>query len=221
MPPEQNGQDRAERLREMPGDAVERALERGPPFSLAEIVDLLAQAAEAGRLDVACLMRITGRRGLGAMLLLPCLIILSPIGLLPGVPATMSLLMIVIALHMIVGVRRLWLPRRLGRVRFPQQTMRDGLRRMAPYAGRIDGMMTVRFAPIADSRIATLLAALSILAMSGLIMVFGFLPGLPALMALAVLFCGLGLAAHNSLFLITGYALSGAIAAGLGLVFWV
>ncbi len=220
MPPDGKRQDWRDRLRRARARAVERALERQPPFSLAEIVTRLAEAAEAGRLDIACLMEITGRRGLGAMLLLPCLMILSPIGLIPGVPAIMALLMMVVALHMAVGARRLWLPPRLARVKFPQDRMTDGLRRIAPHAARVDGWMTVRLAPIADSRIATLLAALAILAMSLLILAVGFVPGLPALMAVAVLLCGLGLAAHNSLFLIAGYAFAAAIAMGVARVFW-
>ena len=220
MPPEENRHDWRDRLRQARDRAVESALQQQPPFSLAEIVERLTEAADAGQLDIACLMEVTGRRGLGAMLLLPCLLILSPFGLLPGVPAIMALVMMAIALHMVVGARRLWLPQRLGRVRFPQDAMADGLRRIAPYAGRVDSWMTVRLAWFADSRIATLLAALTILAMSLLVLLVGFVPGLPALMAVGVLLCALGLAAHNSLILIAGYALGGAIFTGVVLVFW-
>lgn len=181
------------------------------PFSLTGIFDQLAEAArDSDTLTLDTLLGTFGRRGLGVMLLLPCLLIILPPGLIPGVPAVLALLMIFIAAHMIAGRRQLWLPERIARVELPAAPIRKGLTRMRPYARRVDGWMGTRFAWFAESRFAHETVAVVTIFLSLLILTLGFLPGLPALLALAILVFALGLSFRNGLLILAGHA-SGAL----------
>ncbi len=153
-------------------------------------------------------LQALGNRGLGAMLIPPSLIVLLPSGMLPGVPAIAALTMIFIAGHMVLNRDRLWLPHRLARMPMPAERLNAGLMRFHPWAMRVDRWTESRFAWFAASRFAVDTVAVVTIALSLVILVIGFIPGLPAAFSLAILVFAIGLAVRNGLLILTGYAIT-------------
>ncbi|MEO0914674.1 MAG: exopolysaccharide biosynthesis protein, partial [Pseudomonadota bacterium] len=92
-----------------------------------DVMDRLIEIAAGQRLSVRDLIQAFGDRSLGALLVLPCLLVILPIGMIPGVPDVAALLMILIGAQMIAGMERLWLPSRLERVSFEGSRLIGGL----------------------------------------------------------------------------------------------
>ncbi len=154
------------------------------------------------------LLAALGRRGLGATLIPPCLLIILPTGLVPGVPAVMAVVMIYIAGHMAIGRQVLWLPPRLRAIGLPTARLRDGLVRFRPWADRFDRWTESRFIWFAKSRFAAGTVAVVTVVLSLLIIVIGVIPGVPAALCLAILFFAVGLAVENGLVILLGYAVT-------------
>ena len=82
------------------------------PTSLEQLLDRLGEAAqERDRVSLDAVLRVVGRRSFGVLLLAAGLITLAPlIGDIPGVPTVMGLFVVLIALQLLLGRERFWLP---------------------------------------------------------------------------------------------------------------
>lgn len=187
------------------------------PPTLTGIVETLIAAAGNGAVTLGDFLRAMGRRGIGVMLILPCLLIILPIGLLPGVPGLAAILMLLIAGHMLLGRETLWLPARLRRLPLPSERLKRELVRFHPLALRIDGWMDSRFTGLAQSRFAAETVALVTIVLSLLILLIGFIPGVPAAFALAILVFAVGLGTANGVLILLGYAGTALL---LAITFW-
>ncbi|MEM9429127.1 MAG: exopolysaccharide biosynthesis protein [Pseudomonadota bacterium] len=175
------------------------------PF--ADIIDRLEAEASAEAPTLRSLVLAFGDRGFGALLLLPCLMLILPVGMIPGIPAAAALLLIVIALQMAVGAERLWLPARIANITVPGARLRPALTWLRPAAAWLDTMVRRRFSWFAESTFATeTIAAVSVVAAVA-VLVVGFVPGLQVLIALPVILFALGLIARNGLVILAGYLL--------------
>lgn len=83
------------------------------PESLDDLLDRIAAAAEGEeRVSLEQVLEKMGRRSFGPVLLAAGLVTLAPIvGDIPGVPTSMGVLVVLTAGQMLVGRKRLWLPR--------------------------------------------------------------------------------------------------------------
>ena len=179
-----------------------------PPPTLSGITETLIAATDDGGLRLQDFLQVLGSRGLGAMLIPPSLIILLPSGLVPGVPGIAALTMILIAGHMVLNRDRLWLPHRLARMPLPAEPLAAGLRRFHPLARRMDRWTESRFAWFAASRFAIDTVAAVTVVLSLMILIVGFIPGIPAAFSLAILVFAVGLAVQNGLLILCGHAIT-------------
>jgi hypothetical protein len=88
------------------------------PSSLADVLDQLVFACNAshgGRVSVADVQEVIGKRSFGPMLLVPGLIGLSPIGAIPGLPGVMAVVELFFACQILLGRRHPWLPEIIAR----------------------------------------------------------------------------------------------------------
>lgn len=80
----------------------------------ANLEELLARIAEAkpegDRVSLGAMADAVGRRSFGSLLLLAGLIVLSPIGDVPGAPTLMAPFIILISMQLLFGRRYFWLP---------------------------------------------------------------------------------------------------------------
>lgn len=95
-------------------DAVRRPkmIAEEQPQNLRTLLEHLAQAGEPGDpITIESMLEATGHRSFGALLLVPGLLVFSPLSGIPGLPSFFAVMVGLIALQLLMGRKHFWLPR--------------------------------------------------------------------------------------------------------------
>lgn len=101
-------------LRRRPSPRSEPAGGRSPE-SLDALLDAMAPEEGAERVSVEDVMARVGGRSFPAVILVPSIIVVSPISGLPGTPTLSGLIVLLCSVQALMGRRHLWLPGLLRR----------------------------------------------------------------------------------------------------------
>lgn len=83
-----------------------------PSGKLSALIGKLKARTETGEdVSLGLIQKVAGTRAAGPMLLLPSLIVISPLSAIPGVPTIVGLNTILVAGQIALGRDRLWLPK--------------------------------------------------------------------------------------------------------------
>lgn len=86
------------------------------PQNLETLLKLLGQAGEPEKpITIECMLEATGHRSFGALLLVPGLLVFSPLSGIPGLPSLFAVMVGLVALQLLIGRKHFWLPRWLLR----------------------------------------------------------------------------------------------------------
>ena len=81
------------------------------PENLQGLIESLRQAGDADQpVKIESMLQATGERSVGALLLVPGLLVLSPLSGIPGLPSVFAVMVMLIAGQLLVGRRHFWLP---------------------------------------------------------------------------------------------------------------
>ncbi|WP_274426552.1 exopolysaccharide biosynthesis protein [Chelativorans sp. YIM 93263] len=83
---------------------------RTGPKDVRSVIDRVEHAGEDGRVAIADVMDEIGTGAFGPLLLVPALILVSPLSGIPGMPSIGSLLISLIAIQIVLRRKSLWLP---------------------------------------------------------------------------------------------------------------
>jgi hypothetical protein len=165
--------------------------------------DLSNLAEDESRVSLGAVVRTLETRGFGPLLAVLAGFLLLPVGMLPGFPALIGLLLIATGGQMLRGKAGLWLPGPIARIDLPADRLQYSSDKAGPPVQRVRQLvaerMTFAVGVTATRAIAAMLLLFG-LAMIGL----GFVPGLPFLLALPVLLFGLGLTFRDGLLVCAG-----------------
>lgn len=109
--------------------------------SLSQVIDTARHAAEGAQVSVRHLVEAMGRSSIAAMLLLPALVVVSPVSGIPGVSIAGGLVIALIAAQITLGRRAIWLPEFILRLNLPGGKLRKGLDAIKRPAEKIDGVI--------------------------------------------------------------------------------
>jgi hypothetical protein len=113
--------------------------------TLAEIVDEITGAGDRkDEISVAEIMESVGQRSFGPMLLVPGLIVLSPISGIPGVPTLGGLAVLLIAGQLLIGRDCFWVPEFIMRRSVSRDRMAKAGRFLMPVARFVDKLVRPR-----------------------------------------------------------------------------
>lgn len=101
-------------------------------------------AEERHFVSVSQVLECIGRRSFGPLILVPGLVVLSPIGGMPGVPTMVAMLVALTAGQLLLGRRYFWLPNWLLKRKTPQRYFSKTLAFMRPVARFTDGTLRSR-----------------------------------------------------------------------------
>lgn len=156
------------------------------------------------RFDV--LLETLQARGFGPLLLTISAFLLLPVGMVPGVPALVGATLVILGVQLLRGRRGLRVPDMLGRREIPKSALSSAVNKASPVANWIDDTLSGRLRGLARARVV-LAAVGTATALGGVIMVLvGFVPGLPAMLAVPCFLFGLGLTMGNGAILLAGFA---------------
>jgi hypothetical protein len=170
---------------------------------------VLAEALGDGRgVTVGEITDRVAHRGFGLLLVILALPTLIPV-LPPGAAATVGLLYVLLALQMLWGLERPWLPARVRAYRLGAHVVSALRSRGVPFLQRIERFSRPR-GPVIDQRLLTRSVALIVLALG--IVLFGPLPFLNTVPALSALLMGAGLLNRDLLFVLVGLVIAAVVA---------
>ncbi|MCR9148952.1 MAG: exopolysaccharide biosynthesis protein [Rhodobacteraceae bacterium] len=180
------------------------------------LADLAALAEGRERVSLDALLATIGTRGFGPPIVVLALLLILPVGMVPGMPGAVALTLAAIAVQLGLGRRCLRPPRRLREARIAARHLRAVIGRLRPLARRSERVLRPRLPRLTASRLAALTLAAALLATAAVVFVLGFIPGLPFMLAWPLLLIGLGLTARDGLAVAIGLALY--LPAGLVLI---
>ncbi len=115
------------------------------PQTLADVVEKITSAGTRdGEITVEEILQSVGQRSFGPMLLVPGLIVLSPISGIPGVPTLGAVAVLLIAGQMLIGRKCFWVPGFLRHRKISRKKMRKAGRFLMPIARFVDRLVGPR-----------------------------------------------------------------------------
>lgn len=116
-----------------------------PQGKLGQLIAKLKDQTEQGEeVSIGLIQQIAGTRAAGPMLLLPALIVVSPLSIIPGLPTIVGLNTILVASQVAMGRDQLWLPSWLTERAIPAKHGKRLLRFLAPVGAVADKMVKPR-----------------------------------------------------------------------------
>jgi hypothetical protein len=198
-----------------PGVLAWRKLEEGSASGGAEngrdledlIDEICANIGASDKVSLAQIMQAVGTRAYGPLLLVPGLIALAPTGAIPGMSIVTGTIIVVVALQLLIGLNKPWIPKRALEFSFSRDTLVSAIERGRPYARRIDAFLKPSLTQVTGfpaTRIIAIVAIALALSMYPLALV----PFAVAIPSSAMVLFALGLTARDKL-IIAGFILAG------------
>lgn len=148
-------------------------------------------------------------RGFGPLLLAPALFVLPPIGVIPGVPTLMAMVIVLLAGQLALGRRHPWLPRRLRTITIERKKFDLAYDRILPVTRRIDRLLYPSLPRLTRSPAPRLVAvACLVLALS--MVPLELVPFAAAIPAAAIALLGLALSVRDGRLILAAMAIVGA-----------
>ncbi|MGC9368939.1 MAG: exopolysaccharide biosynthesis protein [Paracoccaceae bacterium] len=169
-------------------DDLEALLDEEEEVSLGEIIDAL------------------GARGFGPLLVTLSAFLIMPVGMIPGMPGLVAIVLVRIGLQMLIGQKRLWAPVGLRRRLISADLLRASVKRARPLARRLRPVLMPRYCRLVDNGLTLTTAAAIFIATGAVIFLIGFIPGLPFVLSIHVLLIGLGMSARDGIVTLLGFA---------------
>ena len=166
----------------------------------------LSEESTAEYIKIGKILKPLNRRGFGPLLIAPCLLTILPTGAVPGVPAICGIFIFLISIQIVLGRRHPWLPERLKDYSIETKRFKSGIEKIKPYTKIIDRHVHNRWSFLIDNEISKRLIAATTVVLSLCMITIGFIPMLPAVLALPILFFGTGLSVHDGVLMAIGYA---------------
>ncbi len=109
-----------------------------PPQNLEDLLQRLEQVGEADQpVTIESMLQVTDERSFGALLLIPGLLVLSPLSGIPGLPSVVAVMVALIATQLLIGRTRFWLPKWLLR----RSTSRSKYDKAIAFLQRLSGFI--------------------------------------------------------------------------------
>jgi hypothetical protein len=173
--------------------------------AIADILQRIANGITEDRVSIGAIIGGLGARAHGLALLLFAAPNLTPGPSLPGFSTVLAVPLVIVAVQVMFGLERLWLPGFIANRSLSREFCRKFVAKLTPIVNRIDRLLHPRvdvlIGPIAD-RFSGLIA----LVLSALLLVP--LPFYPLLPSFAVIVLALGLLARDGLMVAAALALT-------------
>ena len=184
--------------------------------SLTDILDALKDAASSDTVAIRDILEEIGVRSFAPIILVPALILVSPLSGIFGLPTIGATFMFLITLQKLMGRRHVWMPEFIKARKVKSEKVEKSVSWLRKPCAWIDNRTHKRLTVLV-SRPANIVTLLTILSICVIIPFLEVLPMVTSVFAVAIAFFSVGLLARDGLFTLLGYLQVGASAA---LVIW-
>jgi len=184
--------------------------------SLTDILDALQHAERGEKVSVRDILNEVGVRSFAPTILVPALILVSPLSGIFGLPTIGAILIFLITAQKLAGRRQVWLPDVIKRRRVKSDKLDKAISWLRKPCGWIDARTHKRLTYFV-SRPANIVTLSTIIGITLIIPFLEVLPMVTSVFAGAISLFAIGLLARDGLFTVLGYI---QVALSLALVAW-
>jgi len=176
------------------------------PKKLGDLLDDIDQEVEgADDFAVRDVLDAFGTRAFGPLIAVPALIVMTPVGAVPGVPAILGLFIVLIAGQHVFGRKHPWIPKQILNRSVSSNKWEKASKKAEPWAERIDKVIKPRLTWLVGGAMERVIGILAI-ALSVMMVPLELIPFAVALPGLALLMLGLAISARDGVLMIVGLA---------------
>lgn len=169
--------------------------------------DLDTQVDEEGDLDVGGVIDAFGRRSFGPLIVIPALLAFTPAGAIPGAPALIAALVLLVAGQQLLGRSSPWVPSKLRDRGISESRWEKASSKLRPWARRVDSVIEPRLEWLTRGAMTFVVSVLAIgLAVS--MFPLGFVPFGVMVPGAGLVMLGLALMAQDGVLAIVGICAS-------------
>ena len=179
------------------------------PKDLEDVIDRIESIGDGDeQVSVADIQEVIGRRSFGPLLLVLGLIVLSPVGGIPGVPTAFGLVVLLVAGQLLAGCDSFWLPTFITKRSIKAGRLSGAMDKVRPVARWIDHLLRPRLRFLMNGP-ARYCVAVSCLVLACLLPALELVPFGAAAPALAVTAFALAMVAEDGILALLGYIATG------------
>ncbi len=171
------------------------------------ILEKAREAAAGDQIDLKDLVQAFGDRAFGPVMILCSLFLMTPIGMIPGLPAALGLVVIIFALQLLFRREYPWMPEILRKVEISDSALEKTQKKVSPILRKIDSFIHPRLPWVTSGPMQVLTALLAII-LSLTMVPLGVVPLGVVAPAFIIGLLGLGITARDGVLIITGFVLS-------------
>lgn len=178
------------------------------PDGLTSLVERVARAGQGSRVAVSDIIHEIGDDAFPPLLLVPALVLVSPVSGVPGMSIMLGLIMTLIALQMVLRRRHVWLPGFLTRRTIGKARLEKAMNALLRPAGMVDRLTGRRLAYLVRGPMGMVPALICLLAA----MIVPFLEVVPfssSIVATAIALFALSILVEDGLLFLVGLAILG------------
>ncbi|MBO6740781.1 MAG: exopolysaccharide biosynthesis protein [Phycisphaerales bacterium] len=181
------------------------------PHNLTEVLDALEdKTKDHDTVKVDDILDAFAGRLFGPLIIIPGLILLTPLGAVPMLPAVMGALVALIAAQRLVGMSKPWVPRRLRERGVQRDKMTNAFNKARPWTNRIDKLIKPRLTALTTGPAEYAVALLALL-LGASVPVVGLIPFAAMVPGTALTLSGLALIARDGALMIAALLASAAV----------
>ena len=185
--------------------------------TLTRIVRKVQERTARGEpVSIGLLQQVAGVQAAGPMLLLPALVVVSPLSIIPGLPSLVGLHTLIVAGQVLLGRNRIWLPGWLTRRSLSARHADKLLQFLLPMSRVADGVVRRRILPL-TGRLARRLGAAVCVLMGAIMPLLEFIPLSSTIAAAVIALYALSISARDGLLTLAWW---GALAIIVALGLW-
>ena len=178
------------------------------------ILDRAREAAGGEQVDLKDLVQAFGDRAFGPVMILCSLFLMTPIGIIPGLPAAFGLIVIIFAVQLLFRRKYPWMPEILRKVEISDSALEKTQKKVSPILRKIDSFIHPRLPWVTSGPMQVLTALLAIV-LSITLVPLGVVPFGVVAPAFIIGLLGLGITARDGVLIIIGFILSLGVAYGV------
>ena len=173
---------------------------------LENVLETAIEEGDDGEVSIGDLLDMFGQRSFGPIItLLGLLVVLPPLGGIPGLPAIVGFVILLFSLQILFGASHIWMPSFIQNQSIETEKLEQAEDRVRPWLKRVDRMITERLS-WATGKTATYLAAIAVSVLAILMIPLALVPFAVAAPGVAITLFGLGLVARDGAVMLAGFA---------------